>query len=177
MARRGLVASSRRGVAKIKRRRLCEKGDMARQGGEATMASSLANRRYHDTAIWIGCDSSSITKANRNGLKTDFWCNPITIGRCIDSPIILTCVLALSNISFIALVYYSRDDAEDSVKYISGTILDDPPISVDFDGDFKKVGNGAVVGVVDSCDGGVVGVVVTDVMVAVGSGGYDDEVG
>ncbi|KAF3649098.1 hypothetical protein FXO38_17841 [Capsicum annuum] len=63
------------------------------------------------------------------------------------------------------------------VKYISGTILDDPPISVDFDGDFKKVGNGAVVGVVDSCDGGVVGVVVTDVMVAVGSGGYDDEVG
>ncbi|KAM3204352.1 putative protein isoform X2 [Capsicum annuum] len=34
------------------------------------------------------------------------------------------------------------------VKYISGTILDDPPISVDFDGDFKKVGNGAVVGVV-----------------------------
>ncbi|KAF3662821.1 Nodulin-26 [Capsicum annuum] len=32
MARRGLVASSRRGAATIKRRRLCEKGDMARRG-------------------------------------------------------------------------------------------------------------------------------------------------
>ncbi|KAG5621074.1 hypothetical protein H5410_006292 [Solanum commersonii] len=34
--------------------------------------------------------------------------------------------------------YYSRDDAEDSVKYISGTILDDRPIRVDFDWGFQE---------------------------------------
>ena len=33
--------------------------------------------------------------------------------------------------------YYSRDDAEDAVKYISGTILDDRPIRVDFDWGFQ----------------------------------------
>lgn len=34
--------------------------------------------------------------------------------------------------------YYSRTDAEDSVKYISGTILDDRPIRVDFDWGFEE---------------------------------------
>ncbi|KAK4391280.1 Nuclear cap-binding protein subunit [Sesamum angolense] len=34
--------------------------------------------------------------------------------------------------------YYSREDAEDSVKYISGTILDDRPIRVDFDWGFQE---------------------------------------
>ncbi|KAL0326391.1 UNVERIFIED_CONTAM: Nuclear cap-binding protein subunit [Sesamum radiatum] len=45
---------------------------------------------------------------------------------------------------FCFVMYYSREDAEDSVKYISGTILDDRPIRVDFDF-FKKAGNGVVV--------------------------------
>ncbi|RVW46786.1 Nuclear cap-binding protein subunit 2 [Vitis vinifera] len=34
--------------------------------------------------------------------------------------------------------YYSRDDAEDAVKYISGTVLDDRPIRVDFDWGFQE---------------------------------------
>jgi hypothetical protein len=34
--------------------------------------------------------------------------------------------------------YYSRQDTEDCVKYISGTILDDRPIRVDFDWGFKE---------------------------------------
>lgn len=34
--------------------------------------------------------------------------------------------------------YYSRDDTEDCVKYISGTILDDRPIRVDFDWGFQE---------------------------------------
>ncbi|KAG6435255.1 hypothetical protein SASPL_100125 [Salvia splendens] len=34
--------------------------------------------------------------------------------------------------------YYSREDAEDTVKYISGTILDDRPIRVDFDWGFQE---------------------------------------
>lgn len=39
---------------------------------------------------------------------------------------------------FCFVLYYSRDDAEDSVKYISGTILDDRPIRVDFDWGFQE---------------------------------------
>ncbi|KAF5177616.1 Nuclear cap-binding protein subunit, partial [Thalictrum thalictroides] len=39
---------------------------------------------------------------------------------------------------FCFILYYSRDDAEDSVKYISGTILDDRPIRVDFDWGFQE---------------------------------------
>lgn len=39
---------------------------------------------------------------------------------------------------FCFVMYYSRDDAEDSVKYISGTILDDRPIRVDFDWGFQE---------------------------------------
>ncbi|PHU24997.1 Nuclear cap-binding protein subunit 2 [Capsicum chinense] len=87
---------------------------------------------------------------------------------------------------FCFVMYYSRDDAEDSVKYISGTILDDRPIRVDFDWGFqegRQWGRGRSGGQWfvlvanncgdDSCDDGVVGVEVTDVMVAVGSGGYD----
>ncbi|KAH6759331.1 MUTL-like protein 1 [Perilla frutescens var. frutescens] len=38
---------------------------------------------------------------------------------------------------FCFVMYYSRDDAEDCVKYISGTILDDRPIRVDFDWGFQ----------------------------------------
>ncbi|XP_020692220.1 nuclear cap-binding protein subunit 2-like, partial [Dendrobium catenatum] len=34
--------------------------------------------------------------------------------------------------------YYSREDAEDAVKYISGTILDDRSIRVDFDWGFEE---------------------------------------
>ncbi|XP_068665527.1 nuclear cap-binding protein subunit 2-like [Aristolochia californica] len=39
---------------------------------------------------------------------------------------------------FCFVIYYSRDDAEDGVKYISGTILDDRPIRVDFDWGFQE---------------------------------------
>ncbi|KAK9101563.1 hypothetical protein Scep_024993 [Stephania cephalantha] len=39
---------------------------------------------------------------------------------------------------FCFVLYYSRADAEDSVKYISGTILDDRPIRVDFDWGFQE---------------------------------------
>ncbi|KAL4200200.1 hypothetical protein AMTRI_Chr03g148560 [Amborella trichopoda] len=39
---------------------------------------------------------------------------------------------------FCFVVYYSREDTEDSVKYISGTILDDRPIRVDFDWGFQE---------------------------------------
>ncbi|EYU22773.1 hypothetical protein ABFS83_03G125300 [Erythranthe nasuta] len=39
---------------------------------------------------------------------------------------------------FCFIMYYSREDAEDSVKYISGTILDDRPIRVDFDWGFQE---------------------------------------
>ncbi|KAK2972964.1 hypothetical protein RJ640_022021 [Escallonia rubra] len=39
---------------------------------------------------------------------------------------------------FCFLMYYSREDAEDSVKYLSGTILDDRPIRVDFDWGFQE---------------------------------------
>ena len=34
--------------------------------------------------------------------------------------------------------YYTREDTEDSVKYISGTILDDRPVRVDFDWGFQE---------------------------------------
>ncbi|THU55705.1 hypothetical protein C4D60_Mb11t09380 [Musa balbisiana] len=36
------------------------------------------------------------------------------------------------------LGYYSREDTEDAVKYISGTMLDDRPIRVDFDWGFEE---------------------------------------
>ncbi|XP_072959592.1 nuclear cap-binding protein subunit 2 [Typha angustifolia] len=39
---------------------------------------------------------------------------------------------------FCFVLYYSREDAEDSVKYISGTILDDRPIRADFDWGFEE---------------------------------------
>ncbi|KAL1533853.1 Nuclear cap-binding protein subunit 2 [Salvia divinorum] len=39
---------------------------------------------------------------------------------------------------FCFVMYYSREDAEDTVKYISGTILDDRPIRVDFDWGFQE---------------------------------------
>ncbi|KAK3009856.1 hypothetical protein RJ639_011870 [Escallonia herrerae] len=39
---------------------------------------------------------------------------------------------------FCFIMYYSREDAEDSVKYLSGTILDDRPIRVDFDWGFQE---------------------------------------
>ncbi|GKA94236.1 nuclear cap-binding protein subunit 2, partial [Tanacetum coccineum] len=33
--------------------------------------------------------------------------------------------------------YYSREDTEDTMKYISGNILDDCPVRVDFDWGFQ----------------------------------------
>ncbi|XP_043689892.1 nuclear cap-binding protein subunit 2-like isoform X2 [Telopea speciosissima] len=39
---------------------------------------------------------------------------------------------------FCFVLYYSRDDTEDAVKYISGTILDDRLIRVDFDWGFQE---------------------------------------
>ncbi|XP_031379994.1 nuclear cap-binding protein subunit 2 isoform X2 [Punica granatum] len=39
---------------------------------------------------------------------------------------------------FCFVLYYSREDAEDAVKYVSGTILDDRPIRVDFDWGFQE---------------------------------------
>ncbi|XP_074267591.1 nuclear cap-binding protein subunit 2-like isoform X1 [Silene latifolia] len=39
---------------------------------------------------------------------------------------------------FCFILYYSREDTEDAVKYISGTILDDRPIRVDFDWGFQE---------------------------------------
>ncbi|XP_022943539.1 nuclear cap-binding protein subunit 2-like isoform X2 [Cucurbita moschata] len=38
---------------------------------------------------------------------------------------------------FCFVLYYSREDTEDAVKYISGTILDDRPIRADFDWGFQ----------------------------------------
>lgn len=39
---------------------------------------------------------------------------------------------------FCFVMFYSRDDTEEAVKYISGTILDDRPIRVDFDWGFQE---------------------------------------
>ncbi|GBG69369.1 hypothetical protein CBR_g4062 [Chara braunii] len=39
---------------------------------------------------------------------------------------------------FCFVIYYTREDTEDCVKYISGTILDDRPIRVDFDWGFVE---------------------------------------
>ncbi|KAK9831311.1 hypothetical protein WJX81_001058 [Elliptochloris bilobata] len=39
---------------------------------------------------------------------------------------------------FAFVVYYTREDAEDAVKYISGTVLDDRPVRADFDWGFKE---------------------------------------
>ena len=38
---------------------------------------------------------------------------------------------------FAFVVYYTREDAEDAVKYINGTVLDDRPVRADFDWGFK----------------------------------------
>ncbi len=43
----------------------------------------------------------------------------------------------LTPCGFAFVVYYTREDAEDAVKYISGTIMDDRPVRVDFDWGFK----------------------------------------
>ncbi|KAI7751603.1 hypothetical protein M8C21_019150 [Ambrosia artemisiifolia] len=45
--------------------------------------------------------------------------------------------LQTSTTVYIGNMYYSREDTEDAVKYISGTILDDRPIRVDFDWGFQ----------------------------------------
>lgn len=39
---------------------------------------------------------------------------------------------------FCFVVYYTRKDTEDCVKYLNGTILDDRPIRVDFDWGFVE---------------------------------------
>lgn len=38
----------------------------------------------------------------------------------------------------IAIRYYSREDSKDAAKYVSGNILDDRPICVDFDWAFQE---------------------------------------
>eukprot|EP00897_Mesotaenium_endlicherianum_P005668 jgi/Mesen1/5129/ME000255S04103 len=38
---------------------------------------------------------------------------------------------------FCFVMYYTREDAEDAVKFISGTILDERPVRVDFDWGFQ----------------------------------------
>ena len=56
----------------------------------------------------------------------------------------------------ICIRYYSREDTEDAVKFISGTILDDRPIRVDFDWGFqegRQWGRGRSGGQVSSCFG------------------------
>lgn len=47
-------------------------------------------------------------------------------------------LISLLIIKFVLIRFYSREDAEDAVKYISGTILDDRPIRVDFDWGFQE---------------------------------------
>ncbi len=44
----------------------------------------------------------------------------------------------LTPCGFAFVVYYTREDAEDAVKYISGTVMDDRPVRVDFDWGFKE---------------------------------------
>lgn len=44
----------------------------------------------------------------------------------------------LTPCGFCFVVYYTRADAEDCVKYINGTMLDDRPIRVDFDWGFQE---------------------------------------
>ena len=44
----------------------------------------------------------------------------------------------LTPCGFAFVVFYTREDAEDAVKYISGTIMDDRPVRVDFDWGFKE---------------------------------------
>ena len=39
---------------------------------------------------------------------------------------------------FCFVVYYTRKEAEDCVKYVNGTMLDDRPIRVDFDWGFME---------------------------------------
>jgi hypothetical protein len=58
------------------------------------------------------------------------------------------CLYSYFSFEFFNFRYYSREDAEDAVKYISGTILDDRPIRVDFDWGFedgRQWGRAAVV--------------------------------
>jgi RNA recognition motif-containing protein len=38
----------------------------------------------------------------------------------------------------LAVVFYARSDAEDAVKYLSGAVLDERPIRVDFDWGFVE---------------------------------------
>ncbi|KAI7840260.1 hypothetical protein COHA_006042 [Chlorella ohadii] len=44
----------------------------------------------------------------------------------------------LTPCGFCFVVYYTREDTEDCVKYINGTVLDDRPIRVDFDWGFVE---------------------------------------
>ena len=44
----------------------------------------------------------------------------------------------LTPCGFCFVVYYTREDTEDCVKYVNGTMLDDRPIRVDFDWGFME---------------------------------------
>jgi nuclear cap-binding protein subunit 2 len=47
-------------------------------------------------------------------------------------------IFQLISLHICIIRYYSREDTEDAVKFISGTILDDRPIRVDFDWGFQE---------------------------------------
>lgn len=59
--------------------------------------------------------------------------------RVVESSLLFVKFLTQPDICITLCVrYYSREDTEDCVKYISGTILDDRPIRVDFDWGFQE---------------------------------------
>jgi nuclear cap-binding protein subunit 2 len=47
-------------------------------------------------------------------------------------------IIIFNSFLCILIRYYSREDTEDAVKFMSGTILDDRPIRVDFDWGFQE---------------------------------------
>lgn len=47
---------------------------------------SFTNNIHYGISVWICYISSSITKDNKNGLRDDSWCNPITTWKCSQSP-------------------------------------------------------------------------------------------
>lgn len=44
----------------------------------------------------------------------------------------------MKNLKTHSVVFYARSDAEDAVKYLSGAVLDERPIRVDFDWGFVE---------------------------------------
>ena len=44
----------------------------------------------------------------------------------------------MKNLKTHSVVFYARSDGEDAVKYLSGAVLDERPIRVDFDWGFVE---------------------------------------